>query len=85
MDPNAVPADSSLLGSAPVSDATGTGDLAANEAENPYGLAQLWAQGDFVARGTLIILAPGESRTYDLAIDILHEPDAIRDFLAAFK
>ena len=57
MDPNAVPADSSLLGAAPVSDATGTGDLAANEAENPYGLAQLWAQGDFVARGTLIILA----------------------------
>jgi biopolymer transport protein ExbB len=25
--------------------------------ENPYGLTQLWAQGDFVARGTLIILA----------------------------
>lgn len=24
--------------------------------ENPYGLAALWAQGDFVARGTLIIL-----------------------------
>jgi biopolymer transport protein ExbB len=57
MDPNAAPADSSLLGSAPVSDATATGDLAPNEAENPYGLAQLWAQGDFVARGTLIILA----------------------------
>jgi biopolymer transport protein ExbB len=26
------------------------------EVENPYGLAQLWGQGDFVARGTLIIL-----------------------------
>src|SRR6185503_17483353 len=25
--------------------------------ENPYGLTALWAQGDFVARGTLIILA----------------------------
>jgi biopolymer transport protein ExbB len=25
--------------------------------ENPYGLTSLWAQGDFVARGTLIILA----------------------------
>ena len=24
--------------------------------ENPYGLAALWAQGDFVARGTLLIL-----------------------------
>ena len=26
------------------------------EVENPYGLGQLWAQGDFVAKGTLIIL-----------------------------
>lgn len=26
------------------------------EADNPYGLNQLWSQGDFVARGTLIIL-----------------------------
>ena len=24
--------------------------------DNPYGLAQLWAQGDFVAKGTLILL-----------------------------
>ena len=24
--------------------------------DNPYGLAALWAQGDFVAKGTLIIL-----------------------------
>ncbi|MCC7330255.1 MAG: MotA/TolQ/ExbB proton channel family protein [Gammaproteobacteria bacterium] len=26
------------------------------EKDNPYGLSQLWVQGDFVARGTLIIL-----------------------------
>ena len=25
--------------------------------ENPYGLGALWAQGDFVAKGTLILLA----------------------------
>ena len=24
--------------------------------DNPYGLGALWAQGDFVAKGTLIIL-----------------------------
>lgn len=24
--------------------------------ENPYGLEALWAQGDFVAKGTLIVL-----------------------------
>ena len=63
LDPNAVPTDgaalpdSGLLDVAPVTDAAGDSGLAANEAENPYGLAQLWAQGDFVARGTLIILA----------------------------
>ena len=30
--------------------------LPANEAENPYGLAALWGQGDFISRGTLVIL-----------------------------
>jgi biopolymer transport protein ExbB len=38
---------------------TSGAEAAADEAltqENPYGLAQLWAQGDFVARGTLMIL-----------------------------
>ena len=29
---------------------------ATEEKVNPYGLSQLWAQGDFVARGTLVIL-----------------------------
>lgn len=63
LDPNAVPTDgtalpdSGLLDVAPVDDAAVDNGLAANEAENPYGLAQLWAQGDFVARGTLMILA----------------------------
>ncbi|MEZ5564799.1 MAG: MotA/TolQ/ExbB proton channel family protein [Gammaproteobacteria bacterium] len=27
------------------------------QADNPYGLAELWAQGDFVSKGTLFILA----------------------------
>jgi biopolymer transport protein ExbB len=31
-------------------------DPAPAEVENPYGLSALWAQGDFVAKGTLIIL-----------------------------
>ncbi|MCE7902566.1 MAG: MotA/TolQ/ExbB proton channel family protein [Gammaproteobacteria bacterium PRO9] len=35
--------------------APGTGDDTTHQA-NPYGLAELWAQGDFVSRGTLIIL-----------------------------
>ena len=40
--------------------ATGTAPVAAAAAavaeENPYGLGALWAQGDFVAKGTLLIL-----------------------------
>ena len=49
------PPDGALPAGLPGDVPAGTG-LAANEAENPYGLAELWAQGDFVARGTLTIL-----------------------------
>jgi biopolymer transport protein ExbB len=37
-----------------VEDAAPAGDV--EVVENPYGLGALWAQGDFVAKGTLIIL-----------------------------
>ena len=37
---------------APIADATTTKETV----DNPYGLGALWAQGDFVARGTLMIL-----------------------------
>ena len=62
LDPNVAPsdgapADSGLLDVAGANDIPVDNSLAANEAENPYGLAELWGQGDFVARGTLIILA----------------------------
>lgn len=33
-----------------------TSEQQAQPVENPYGLSALWAQGDFVARGTLMIL-----------------------------
>ena len=49
--------DGNLLDVAGANDAPIDNSLAANEADNPYGLAELWSQGDFVARGTLIILA----------------------------
>src|SRR4051812_6561323 len=32
------------------------GAVTKESVDNPYGLSALWAQGDFVARGTLIIL-----------------------------
>jgi biopolymer transport protein ExbB len=62
IDPNAAPidgtapVDAGTMDIAPVEDVAMDTSLAANEAENPYGLAQLWSQGDFVARGTLTIL-----------------------------
>jgi biopolymer transport protein ExbB len=53
----AVPMDSAPPVDAAPLDAGAEGSLGdATTAENPYGLAALWGQGDFVARGTLIIL-----------------------------
>jgi len=65
---NAMPGDTGDLGTtgagsdfsldaSPDAGATPPPDtLPANEAENPYGLAALWGQGDFISRGTLVIL-----------------------------
>ena len=41
---------------APAAPATPSATLAKDEDSNPYGLDALWSQGDFVARGTLIIM-----------------------------
>jgi len=63
IDPNAIPADGAALADGgslaltAVDEGAVDNSLAASEADNPYGLAELWSQGDFVARGTLIILA----------------------------
>ena len=38
------------------------------EFENPYGLAALWAQGDLVAKGTLVILVIMSMATWHVAI-----------------
>jgi biopolymer transport protein ExbB len=48
--------DDFLLDSAPDVGNAPADAMPANEAENPYGLAALWGQGDFISRGTLIIL-----------------------------
>src|SRR4051794_1008975 len=41
---------------APAAPAPVPGAVTKESVDNPYGLSALWAQGDFVARGTLIIL-----------------------------
>ncbi|MCC7258550.1 MAG: MotA/TolQ/ExbB proton channel family protein [Gammaproteobacteria bacterium] len=57
VDP-AAPADpAAAMTEAPAEEAQPDGPVGAPvEVENPYGLGALWAQGDFVAKGTLIIL-----------------------------
>jgi len=51
-DPAAPPADA-----AAPAEAAPIEDTAMAEVENPYGLKALWEQGDFISKGTLIILA----------------------------
>ena len=53
--PAAATATASATAPAPAGMAT-TPVAAKEEVSNPYGLDALWAQGDFVARGTLIIM-----------------------------
>lgn len=59
--------------------ATETTDIAASAAkatevvENPYGLGALWAQGDFVAKGTLIILMIMSAFTWYIMVTKLWE------------
>ncbi|HEX6706398.1 MAG TPA: MotA/TolQ/ExbB proton channel family protein, partial [Albitalea sp.] len=41
--------------------------------DNPYGLSALWAQGDFVAKGTLIILVIMSMGSWYILITKLYE------------
>ncbi len=46
---------------------------AAKVIENPYGLENLWAKGDFVARGTLIVLVIMSMGTWYVMVGKLYE------------
>ena len=54
---------------APIADATTTKETV----DNPYGLGALWAQGDFVARGTLLILVIMSMGSWYILITKLYE------------
>ena len=54
---------------APLADATTTRETV----DNPYGLGALWAQGDFVARGTLMILVIMSMGSWYILITKLYE------------
>jgi biopolymer transport protein ExbB len=64
-DPNAAPADPNAAPAAEMTTTEANADAMADanaagedtvEVTNPYGLEALWEQGDFVAKGTLVIL-----------------------------
>ena len=49
------------------------GTVTKETVDNPYGLSALWAQGDFVARGTLIILVIMSMGSWYILITKLYE------------
>ena len=57
------------VAAAPIADATTTKETV----DNPYGLGALWAQGDFVARGTLMILVIMSMGSWYILITKLYE------------
>ena len=50
-----------------------TGITSKEIVDNPYGLGALWAQGDFVSRGTLIILVIMSMGSWYILITKLYE------------
>ena len=54
---------------APIADATTSKETV----DNPYGLGALWAQGDFVARGTLLILVIMSMGSWYILLTKLYE------------
>jgi biopolymer transport protein ExbB len=86
-DATAAPSDSSqagteTLGSVPVDatpvagtldNATAVVDDAVKTVSNPYGLEALWAQGDFIAKGTLIIMVVMSAFTWYIIFTKLWE------------
>ncbi|EEF26588.1 Biopolymer transport exbB protein, putative [Ricinus communis] len=72
----AVPATDSAAAAAPAEDTANVAASAAKATEvvdNPYGLGALWAQGDFVAKGTLIILVIMSAFTWYIMVTKLWE------------
>ncbi len=55
-EPDAASAPPSIATSATPAPVVATPAVAEESVANPYGLQALWSQGDFVARGTLVIL-----------------------------
>jgi biopolymer transport protein ExbB len=91
-DPNAPVADPAATDSAiplveeTVEEAAPAEKPPAEEVENPYGLAALWEQGDFVAKGTLMILVVMSLASWYIMLTKLWDQSRLRrQFLEADK
>jgi biopolymer transport protein ExbB len=75
VDPNAAPVDPAAAFEAEPADQMSAVDSAAESTavENPYGLGALWSQGDFIARGTLIIMVIMSAGTWYILFTKLWE------------
>jgi biopolymer transport protein ExbB len=73
-------ADAAAAASAPVAAAA-----AAAAEDNPYGLGALWAQGDFVAKGTLLILVIMSMGSWYVIFTKLAEQSKLNKQAAAAK
>ncbi|PUE46794.1 biopolymer transporter ExbB [Limnohabitans sp. 2KL-1] len=76
-------ADAAAAASAPVAAAAGAAAAAAED--NPYGLGALWAQGDFVAKGTLLILVIMSMGSWYVIFTKLAEQSKLNKQAAAAK
>lgn len=65
--------DSASGNEAVASPSTQSAPQAKETVENPYGLGALWAQGDFVARGTLLILVIMSMGSWYVLVTKLYE------------
>jgi biopolymer transport protein ExbB len=68
------PAPAPVAAAAPPAPSTDTGKVSV---DNPYGIKALWAGGDFVARGTLLILAVMSMGTWFIMVTKLIEQSKI--------
>jgi biopolymer transport protein ExbB len=66
--PAAAPAEPAAVPAAPPAAVTATETV-----DNPYGLQALWAQGDFVAKGTLVILVLMSMGSWYILVTKLYE------------
>ena len=73
--PSAAPAPAGAAPSAPADATPALADAApaTQVINNPYGLGALWGQGDFIARGTLLVLALMSASTWYILVTKLLE------------